>query len=106
VGGLALKIGWDVVVGASAALAAGVIIIDVLTSRKKIGTLFHDLPRPDGGDARRPTPSRVLDLLVDIYDIPTGRGRHHRHHQSAHRDRPGLSRDQHGPSRPRTISGS
>jgi hypothetical protein len=40
IGGLALKIGWEVVVGIAAALAAGAVVVDVVTSRRKIGTLI------------------------------------------------------------------
>jgi uncharacterized protein YacL len=72
IGGIALKIGWNVIVGIGAALAAGVVVVEVVTSRKKIGTIvtiFLGLLVAMLGTYAL---GRVIDLLVEIYDIPPG----------------------------------
>lgn len=71
VGGVALKIGWDVIVGVAAGLVAGVVIIDILTTRKKISTLFSIFLGLLVALLGTYALGRVIDLLVDIYDIPT-----------------------------------
>lgn len=72
VGGIAVKIGWDVIVGIAAALAAGVVVIDAVTTRKKIGTLLTIFLGLLVAMLGTYALGRVIDLLVDIYDIPTG----------------------------------
>ncbi len=69
IGGVALKIGWEVVLSVAAALAAGVVIVDALTSRKKIGTLLTIFLGLLVALLGTYALGRVIDLLVDIYDI-------------------------------------
>ncbi|MFN0131227.1 MAG: PIN/TRAM domain-containing protein [Phycisphaerales bacterium] len=71
-GGLALKLGWDAVLILAAALASGVVIVDVLTTRRKIGTLITIFVGLLVALLGTYALGRVLDLLVDLYDIPTG----------------------------------
>ncbi|MBL9030332.1 MAG: hypothetical protein JNM80_01315 [Phycisphaerae bacterium] len=72
IGGLALKLGWDAVLILAAALAAGIVIVDVLTTRRKIGTLVTIFVGLLVALLGTYALGRVLDLLVDLYDIPKG----------------------------------
>lgn len=69
IGGLALKIGWEIVVAVAVCLAAGIAIIDVLTSHKRINTLFGFFLGLLIALLGTYALGRVIDLLVDIYDI-------------------------------------
>src|SRR5205809_933963 len=70
IGGLGLKIGWQVVLSSAAALAAGVVVVDALTTRRKIGTLITIFLGLLVALLGTYALGRLIDLLVDLYEIP------------------------------------
>lgn len=68
-GGVALKIGWHLVVIAAIAIATTIITIDVLTTRKRISTLIAMFVGLVIALLGTYAMGRIIDLLVEIYDI-------------------------------------
>lgn len=68
-GGVALKAGWYLVFIVAAVLAGVVIIIDALTTRKKISTLLSIFLGLVIALMSTYALGRIVDLLVDIYNV-------------------------------------